>query len=134
MTKRLLLLLVSLGFFGLTFADQEVDEAVDAVEEQVMTGDDEDEAEPEEVVVTGSRIARSQYEVAQPITIIYGEEYENKGYTNAADALFDVPGIGVTNSLTNGSGGSFGNQSQLSVGQALANNFGLGSGLSLIHI
>ena len=79
MTKRLLLLLVSLGFFGLTFADQEVDEAVDAVEEQVMTGDDEDEAEPEEVVVTGSRIARSQYEVAQPITIIYGEEYENKG-------------------------------------------------------
>ena len=70
MTKRLLLLLVSLGFFGLTFADQEVDEAVDAVEEQVMTGDDEDEAEPEEVVVTGSRIARSQYEVAQPITII----------------------------------------------------------------
>ena len=134
MTKRLLLLLVSLGFFGLTFADQEVDEAVDAVEEQVMTGDDEDEAEPEEVVVTGSRIARSQYEVAQPITIIYGEEYENKGYTNAADALFDVPGIGVTNSLTNGSGGSFGNQSQLSVGQALANNFGLGSGRTLVLV
>ena len=134
MTKRLLLLLVSLGFFGLTFADQEVDEAVDAVEEQVMTGDDEDEAEPEEVVVTGSRIARSQYEVAQPITIIYGEEYENKGYTNAADALFDVPGIGVTNSLTNGSGGGFGNQSQLSVGQALANNFGLGSGRTLVLV
>ena len=134
MTKRLLLLLVSLGFFGLTFADQEVDEAVDSVVEQVEIGDDEDEAEPEEVVVTGSRIARSQYEVAQPITIIYGEEYENKGYTNAADALFDVPGIGVTNSLTNGSGGGFGNQSQLSVGQALANNFGLGSGRTLVLV
>ena len=134
MTKRLLLLLVSLGFFGLTFADQEVDEAVDAVEEQVMTADDEDEAEPEEVVVTGSRIARTQYEVAQPVPIIYGEEYENRGYTNAADALFDVPGIGVTNSLTSGSGGSFGNQSQLSVGQALANNFGLGSGRTLVLV
>ena len=134
MTKRLLLLLVSLGFFGLTFADQEVDEAVDVVVEQVESGDDEDEAEPEEVVVTGSRIARSQYEVAQPITIIYGEEYENRGYTNAADALFDVPGIGVTNSLTSGSGGGFGNQSQLSVGQALANNFGLGSGRTLVLV
>ena len=134
MTKRLLLLLVSLGFFGLTFADQEVDEAVDVVVEQVESGDDEDEAEPEEVVVTGSRIARSQYEVAQPITIIYGEEYENRGYTNAADALFDVPGIGVTNSLTNGSGGGFGNQSSLSVGQALANNFGLGSGRTLVLV
>ena len=99
MTKRLLLLLVSLGFYGLAFADQEVDEVVDPVVEQVETGDDSDEAEPEEVVVTGSRIARTQYEVAQPVTIIYGEEYENRGYTNAADALFDVPGIGVTNSL-----------------------------------
>ena len=86
------------------------------------------------MVVTGSRIARTQYEVAQPVTIIYGEEYENRGYTNAADALFDVPGIGVTNSLTNGSGGSFGNQSSLSVGQALANNFGLGSGRTLVLV
>ena len=134
MTKRLLLLLVSLGFYGLAFADQEVDEVVDPVVEQVETGDDSDEAEPEEVVVTGSRIARTQYEVAQPVTIIYGEEYENRGYTNAADALFDVPGIGVTNSLTNGSGGSFGNQSSLSVGQALANNFGLGSGRTLVLV
>ena len=134
MTKRLLLLLVSLGFYGLAFADQEVDEAADPVVEQVETGDDSDEAEPEEVVVTGSRIARTQYEVAQPVTIIYGEEYENRGYTNAADALFDVPGIGVTNSLTSGSGGSFGNQSSLSVGQALANNFGLGSGRTLVLV
>ena len=131
MTKRLLLLLVSLGFFSFIEAQEASDDSTDVV---VETADDEDEAEPEEVVVTGSRIARSQYEVAQPITIIYGEEYENKGYTNAADALFDVPGIGVTNSLTNGSGGGFGNQSSLSVGQALANNFGLGSGRTLVLV
>ena len=131
MTKRLLLLLVSLGFFSFIEAQEASDDSTDVV---VETADDEDEAEPEEVVVTGSRIARSQYEVAQPITIIYGEEYENKGYTNAADSLFDVPGIGVTNSLTNGSGGGFGNQSSLSVGQALANNFGLGSGRTLVLV
>ena len=131
MTKRLLLLLVSLGFFSFVEAQEASDASSDVV---VETADDEDEAEPEEVVVTGSRIARTQYEVAQPVTIIYGEEYENRGYTNAADALFDVPGIGVTNSLTSGSGGSFGNQSQLSVGQALANNFGLGSGRTLVLV
>ena len=131
MTKRLLLLLVSLGFFSFVEAREATDASSDVV---VETADDEDEAEPEEVVVTGSRIARTQYEVAQPVTIIYGEEYENRGYTNAADALFDVPGIGVTNSLTSGSGGSFGNQSQLSVGQALANNFGLGSGRTLVLV
>jgi len=131
MTKRLLLLLVSLGFFSFVEAQEVSDASSDVV---VETEDDEDEAEPEEVVVTGSRIARTQYEVAQPVTIIYGEEYENRGYTNAADALFDVPGIGVTNSLTSGSGGSFGNQSQLSVGQALANNFGLGSGRTLVLV
>ena len=131
MTKRLLLLLVSLGFFSFVEAQEASDASSDVV---VETEDDEDEAEPEEVVVTGSRIARTQYEVAQPVTIIYGEEYENRGYTNAADALFDVPGIGVTNSLTSGSGGSFGNQSQLSVGQALANNFGLGSGRTLVLV
>ena len=45
-----------------------------------------------------------------------------------------MPGIGVTNSLTSGSGGNFGNQSTLSVGQSLANNFGLGSGRTLVLI
>ena len=131
MTKRLLFLLISLGFFGFTFAQEGADSAS---EEVVEVAADEDEAEPEEVVVTGSRIARSQYEVSQPIQIIYGEEYENRGYTNASDALFDLPGIGVTNSLTQGSGGAFGNQSDLSVGQAIANNFGLGSGRTLVLV
>ena len=79
MTKRLLFLLISLGFFGFTIAQED---AGSASEEVVELSADDDEAEPEEVVVTGSRIARSQYEVSQPIQIIYGEEYENRGYTN----------------------------------------------------
>jgi len=131
MTKRLLLLLVSLGFFSFAFAQEDASASSETAVEQA---EDENDAEPEEIVVVGSRIARSEYEVAQPVTIIYGEEYDNRGYTNAADALFDVPGIGVTNSLTNGSDGGFGNQSDLSVGQALANNFGLGSGRTLVLV
>ena len=133
MTKRLFLLLVSLGFFSVAFAQEDASASSEVAVEQA---EDEDDAEPEEVVVVGSRIARSEYEVAQPITIIYGEEYDNRGYTNAAEALFDVPGIGVTNSLTQNSDpdSSFGNQAGLSVGQQLANNFGLGSGRTLVLV
>ena len=70
MTKRLLFLLVSLGFFGFAVAQEDASSSSEVAVEQT---EDENDAEPEEVVVVGSRIARSEYEVAQPITIIYGE-------------------------------------------------------------
>ena len=59
-------------------------------------------------------------ELAQPIEIISGEEYELRAYTNAAEALTDIPGLGAVNSLS-------GNQSGLGAGQQVAANFGLGS-------
>ena len=49
MTKRLLFLLISLGFFGFTIAQED---AGSASEEVVELSADDDEAEPEEVVVT----------------------------------------------------------------------------------
>ena len=63
MTIRLLLLLVSLGFFSFLIADEENPAAVESAVEQEESGDAEDDAEPEEVVVVGSRIARSEYDV-----------------------------------------------------------------------
>ena len=57
-----LLILASLTSFQATAQEVEVEE------------EDEDEV-VEEVVVTGSRIARDPNELAQPITIISGEEY-----------------------------------------------------------
>jgi hypothetical protein len=74
----------------------------------------------EEIITTGSRIARNPLELAQPIEIISGEEYELRAYTNAADALTDIPGLGAVNSLS-------GDQSSLGAGQQVAANFGLGS-------
>ena len=73
----------------------------------------------EEIITTGSRIARNPLELAQPIEIISGEEYELRAYTNAADALTDIPGLGAVNSLS-------GNQSGLGAGQQVEANFGLG--------
>ena len=106
-----LLILASLTSFQATAQEVEVEE------------DDEDEV-VEEVVVTGSRIARDPNELAQPITIISGEEYRNRGYTNAAQALTDLPGVGTVNSLS-------GDQSGLSAGQQIAANFDLGSDRTL---
>ena len=54
----------------------------------------------EEIITTGSRIARNPLELAQPIEIISGEEYELRAYTNAAEALTDIPGLGAVNSLS----------------------------------
>jgi len=131
MTKRLLFLLISLGFFGFTFAQEGADSAS---EEVVEVSEDEDEAEPEEVVVTGSRIARSEYEVSQPVTIIYGEEYENRGYTNASEALFDVPGVEIVNTVNTPLGDFDNNQSSGAIGQSLASNFAIGSGRTLVLV
>jgi len=74
----------------------------------------------EEVITTGSRIARSPLEMAQPVTIISGEEFRIRAYTNAAQGLTDLPEVGAVNTLS-------GDQSGLGAGQQVAANFGLGS-------
>tara|TARA_A200000113_G_scaffold56429_1_gene47626 strand:+ start:3747 stop:7010 length:3264 start_codon:yes stop_codon:yes gene_type:complete len=111
-------LLTSLFIFASLISFQAI------AQESVVEEDEEDEEVVEEIVVTGSRIARDPNELAQPITIISGEEYRNRGYTNAAQALTDLPGVGTVNSLS-------GDQSGLSAGQQIAANFDLGSDRTL---
>jgi len=79
-----------------------------------------EKSEVEEIIILGSRIARDPLDLAQPVTIISGEEYELRAYTNAASALTDIPGVGSVNSLSGDQGG-------LGAGQQVAANFGLGS-------
>ena len=52
---------------------------------------DESAEDVEEVVVTGSRIKRSNFETNAPVTVITAEDIENRGYTKAAEALFALP-------------------------------------------
>ncbi len=90
---------------------------------QEDSSDSNEEAEEEvieEVITTGSRIARNPLELAQPVTIISGDEYRARAYTNAAQALTDLPEVGSVNSLSGDQGG-------LGAGQQVASNFGLGS-------
>jgi outer membrane receptor protein involved in Fe transport len=73
-----------------------------------------------EIVVTGSRIRRADLTSVQPLQIISTERMEERGFTNVADALNDLPSIGVPVSPV-GDQGSFG------VGRNFINIFNLGT-------
>ena len=112
-TKFSLFALLAVSIFSLSVFAQDADTDNNEVEV--------DDDQVEEIITTGSRISRNPLELAQPVTIISGEEYEIRAYTNAASALTDVPGVGSVNSLS-------GDQSGLGAGQQVASNFGLNSG------
>ena len=112
-TKFSLFALLAVSIFSLSVFAQDAD--TDNNEAEV------DDDQVEEIITTGSRISRNPLELAQPVTIISGEEYEIRAYTNAAEALTDVPGVGAVNSLA-------GDQAGLGAGQQVASNFGLNSG------
>lgn len=51
----------------------------------------QDEEDIDEIVVTGSRIRRQDYNTANPIATFTGEELENLGIVNAGDAMKQMP-------------------------------------------
>jgi outer membrane receptor protein involved in Fe transport len=53
-----------------------------------------EQADTEEVVVTGSRIRRERFDTVTPITTVGEEEFELTGVGNAVDVVNDVPLIG----------------------------------------
>ena len=61
------------------------------------------EAEPTEVVITGSRIARPNLESTVPITTVTGEEFYQTGNTAIGDLLNDLPALRSTFSQQNSS-------------------------------
>lgn len=75
----------------------------------------------DEVIVTGSRIARSQFESLQPATVLNEEALELRANINVADTLNEQAGFGLPGNSTIGAQGG------ASVGQNFANFLGLGS-------
>ncbi|GFE80082.1 TonB-dependent receptor [Steroidobacter agaridevorans] len=57
----------------------------------------------EQVLVTGSRIARPDLENPMPVRVLRMDEAERFGHTDLYGALAEVPGIGVGNSLLSSS-------------------------------
>jgi outer membrane receptor protein involved in Fe transport len=63
----------------------------------------QDAAGPDEVVVTGSRIARPNLESSVPVTTVSGEELFQTGNTAVGDLLNDLPALRSTFSQSNSS-------------------------------
>ena len=118
------------GPASLTLAEAETSEASGAAPEATVTQDKstehgaqgtDAEAHLDQVIITGSRIARPDLERLEPTTVISSEFLDRRAYTNVIDALNDLPAFGQPdNSLV-------GNQAGFGVGQSFANFFSLGS-------
>lgn len=83
-----------------------------------------DDLKVEEIVITGSRLRRTQFDVLQPTVEVNIGYIDRRGFTNIADALNDVPGFGTAVS-------PIGDQSTFNVGQNFVNLFSLGSARTL---
>lgn len=78
----------------------------------------------ETVVVTGSRIRRAGFDTLEPATVVSREYINERGITNVADALNEIPGFGVGVTPEGG-------QSGFGVGVNFVDRFGLGSNRTL---
>ena len=83
---------------------------------------DLDDEEIEEVVVTGSKLGRSNFEADVPILTITSEEITNRLTNTAGNAVARLPNAALTNSIQ---GDAY--QAASGVGQNIVSLFGLGS-------
>jgi len=82
--------------------------------------EEDDEIAVEEVVVTGSRIKRTGIDTIRPAIGVSAEVFDQRAFTNIADALNEVPafGAGITPD---------GGQNTFTVGQNFVDLFGMGT-------
>ncbi len=77
--------------------------------------------ESDSIIVTGSRIARPNFDTIEPAVVINSEQIEARGFENLGQALNELPAFGVPGSSPVGGQSSFG------PGQNFVNFLGLGS-------
>jgi iron complex outermembrane recepter protein len=84
--------------------------AQDSQAEPETTAEEEAAAEDEAIVVTGSRIARPELNVANPIVAVTAEDIEKTGQVNVTDVLIRNPALTASrgSSLSGGADANFG--------------------------
>jgi iron complex outermembrane recepter protein len=84
--------------------------AQDSQAEPEATAEEEAGAEGEAIVVTGSRIARPELNVANPIVAVTAEDIEKTGQVNVTDVLIRNPALTASrgSSLSGGADANFG--------------------------
>lgn len=78
------------------------------------------EGERQEIVVTGSRLARSTFDTSTPVTVLSAEELERLQVTNVGAIISQIPAFRPSNNPTTNGFGSF------NVGAQIVNLRGLG--------
>ncbi|WP_240193713.1 hypothetical protein [Sphingomonas paucimobilis] len=68
----------------------------------------QDAGSGQDVVVTGSRIARPEFETLQPTQVVGAAQIENRGYTNVGQVLSEIPAFGPPGNSGVGAQSSFG--------------------------
>lgn len=85
--------------------------------------------EADAIVVTGSRIARPNFDTIEPAVVLNSEQIEGRGFETLGQALNELPAFGVPGSSPVGS-----NQSSFGPGQNFVNFLGLGSERTLVIV
>jgi iron complex outermembrane receptor protein len=75
----------------------------------------------QEVIVTGSRIARPEFDNLEPTTAIDAKAFDERGYLDVGQALNELPGFGVSPSSAANTQSGFG------IAQSFVDLYGLGS-------
>ena len=79
-----------------------------------------EERDVEEIIVTGSKLAKTNFDSDVPIFTITGEEITNRMITTAGDAVAQLPNAGLANSVQ---GDAY--QAGSGIGQNIVSLFGL---------
>jgi iron complex outermembrane receptor protein len=87
-----------------------------------------EDAALQEVVVTGSRIARPDLDNMQPTTTIDSKTFDTRGYLDVGQALNALPGFGVPPSSAAQT------QTTAGIGQSFVDLYGLGSQRTLVLV
>jgi iron complex outermembrane receptor protein len=115
---------ITLAAFQSTASAQDVAGADSANEPELI----------EEIIVTGSRIARDEYTLTQAVSITTQEEIRNRGFDNVAQALNDDPSFGIPGSDNVGRAGGAKFDGGEPIGQQFVNFFDLGSQRTLVVV
>jgi outer membrane receptor protein involved in Fe transport len=101
--------------------------AVYAQEQPAAAGQKQQE-QLQEVVITGSRIARPDLDRLEPTTVVNSEVFEQRGYTDVGQALSELPAFGIQSSAAQNVQGGFG------VAQSFVDLYSLGSQRTLVLV
>jgi len=96
-------------------------------QDKPATGDEAEKSEVKElepIIVTGTRIKRAGFDTLEPAVVVSADYIKDRGLTNVADALNEIPGFGVGVTPEGG-------QSGFGVAVNFVNRFGLGTNRTL---